>query len=635
MTLDRLVRAILARALPSRVATDAADDLLDDHRRVRVSRGSIRAAVFLIGEVLSLQFSFGSAAAARLLKSAVLWRRDAIHAMRSLRRRPWSTAGSIVMLAAGLAAVAASAGLATTLLFRPISSRYPDDVRRLGSVDLAGRTRLAFSEPELERIRDHLADAASLAVANLQPVVLRAGDSDTQTLAEVVGGRYFDIIGLAISAGRPLVAGDAAAGAPPVIVISDTLWRDRYGRDPGAVGATLQLNGRAFTVVGVTRNASTSSLLGGSVDAWITVAHADAMLDRDWRTNVERRWWTTILHVPPQEGGGAAARLDAALGRATAELAIQLPEAWRERRLTAIPGTLLTGSQRTAAITLSIVLGAFAALILAAAAANVSGLFLAAAAAERGRAAIQLAIGSGRSAVVRRHLIEGAMIGAGSGAVAMALYAWIRLRLAFVAVLPTLSLRLDLPLDAPLILSTVAAGALVGVLLALGPAVWLMRLDLAQTLRNGFGRPSGAGLSRSRRILVAAQVAISIALLAGATLFTRSMATLETLDVGFPRHGLIAMDFDLEPSAPSTSMLPALALDALVRTASIPGVTATAMANRAPIDSSTPRLTVALPGSRGPALDDVTMYRVTDRYFETVGLPIVRGRAFSAAETAR
>jgi hypothetical protein len=110
--------------------------------------------------------------------------------------------------------------------------------------------------------------------------------------------------------------------------------------------------------------------------------------------------------------------------------------------------------------------------------------------------------------------------------------------------------------------------------------------------------------------------------------------TLATLDVGFPRHGLVAMDFDLEPSA-SPSMLPALAREARERTAAVPGVVATAMASRAPIDSSTPRLAVALPGSKGRAIDEVTFYLVTERYFDTVGLPIVRGRAFSAAESAR
>jgi predicted permease len=653
MRVERVVRAVLARALPARVANDAADDLLDDLHRRRRSHGSLSAAMFLLREALSLVASFGGHAITRVLKSAVLWRRDAIHAMRSLRRRPWSTLGSMVMLAAGLTAVAAASGLAATLLFRPISSRYPGDVWRLASADVAGRVRLAFSEPELERIRDHIAGAATLAVSNLQPVVIRTGDTDIQTLAEVVGGRYFDITGLDVSVGRPLVEGDAAAGAAPVVVISDSLWRDRFGRDPGAVGATLRLNGRAFTIVGITKDASTSSLLGGSVDAWIALSHAGAMLDRDWRTNVERRWWMTIVHLTPGAGsrqpGAESPQLQAALDRATTELAAQLPEGWRERRLMVVPGTVITGGQRAAAATLSIVLGAFAVLILAAAAANVSGLFLAAAAAERARAAVQLAIGSGRGAIVRRHLMEGAMVGAAGGVVSIALYAWIRVQLAEVALLPTLSLRLDLPLDAQFILSTVAAGASVGVLLALGPALWLMRLDLAQTLRDGSG-PSVGGLSRPRRILVAAQVAISIGLLAGATLFARSMDTLATLDVGFPRHGLVAMDFDLEPSAPtsldtlgttlssvegSPSMLPALAREALERTAAVPGVVATAMANRAPIDSSTPRLAVGLPGSKGRAIDEVTFYLVTERYFDTVGLPIVRGRAFSAAESTR
>ncbi len=96
--------------------------------------------------------------------------------------------------------------------------------------------------------------------------------------------------------GRPLVDGDAAAGAPPVAVISEGLWRDHFGRDHSALGASIRLNGRAFTIVGITAGKSTSSFLGGSVDAWITLAHADAMLDRSWRTNPDNRWWTTLVH---------------------------------------------------------------------------------------------------------------------------------------------------------------------------------------------------------------------------------------------------------------------------------------------------------------------------------------------------
>ena len=117
-------------------------------------------------------------------------------------------------------------------------------------------------------------------------------------------------------------------------------------------------------------------------------------------------------------------------------------------------------------------------------------------------------------------------------------------------ILPTLSIRLDLPLDERVVMLTLASGLAVGALLAVGPALWSTRLDLAQTLRDGSRGTGGAvGLSRARRLLVAAQVAISLTLLVAAALFTRSVSALTAMEVGFPREGLIALDFDLEPAA--------------------------------------------------------------------------------------
>jgi putative ABC transport system permease protein len=632
MTIERLVRSMLAWSLPNRIAAEAADDLFEEHRRLRQTRGSITAAVFLVREATALVGAFLSAAISRFIRSLALVRRDLAHAVRAVMRRPGSTLGAMLMLAAGLAAVAASSGLASALLFRPISTRYPDEVRRLASSDRTGRTRLAFSEIELEQVRANLPDSATIATANLQPAVLRIGDTNFQMLAEVTGGRYFDAVGLGMAMGRPLLDADAAAGAPPLIVISERLWRRRFAHDPSVLGTDIRLNGRAFTIVGVTAGTNMSSLLGGSVDAWITLAHADAMLDRSWRTNPDNRWWTTFVRAD----ASSAAEVDAALERATAALAARLPDPWRDRLLITVAGTVLAGSQRGAAVTLSLVLTLFAALILVAAAANVGGLFLAAAAADRGRAAIQLAIGSGRLGILRRHLIEGGLIGAGAGAAALGLYAAVRIQLAEVALLPTLSLTIDLPFDLHVIAMTLSAGVLVGSLLALGPALWMTRLDVARTLRDGSGGScGGAGLPRARRILVTAQVGISITLLAGATLFARSLETLDTLDIGFPREGLIALDFDLEPSAPAVSMLPALAREALDRAQAVPGVVAAAMSNRAPIDSSTPGVSVQLPGSTAPPMDDVTFYFATERYFDTVGVPIVRGRGFTADEVSR
>jgi putative ABC transport system permease protein len=630
MTIERVVAGLLARLLPARVADEAAEDLLEDHRRVRTDRGVTVATIFLLRESLSLVASVAFAAVSRLGRSALFLRRDATHALRALTRRPWSSVAIILMLASGLAAVASASGLASTLLFRPISQTHPDRVRRLGASDRAGRTLLRFSEVELERVRVAVEGTAHLASVNIQPVVIRTGNSDTQTLAEVIGGRYFELVGLEVPLGRPLIDMDSAIGAAPVVVISDAAWRSRFDSNPSVLGTSVRLNGRAFTIVGVARSTGSDSFLGASVDAWIALAHADIVMNRNWRTNADDRFWTAIVSADPL----AAAQVDAALTRASSDLAQQLPNPWRDRRLVTLPGTVMAGSQRAAAVTVSILLTAFAILILVAAAANVSGLLLASAAAERGRAAILLALGSGRATILRRHLTSGAVLGVASGLVALALYVWVRQQLMHVALLPTLSLRLELPFDSRVIAVTLAAGMTTGVLLVLGPALWMTRLDVAQTLRDASGRASsGERLSRARRVLVAAQVAISVVLLAGATLFARSVSTMSTLDVGFPRQDLIAMDFDVEPSAPSAAALSALAREALESASAVPGVVAAAMSNRAPIDSSTPTVSVSLPGSIGRSLDDVTFYLATARYFETLQLPIVSGRAFTDDES--
>ncbi|MEO8682560.1 MAG: ABC transporter permease [Vicinamibacterales bacterium] len=614
------------------LAAEATADLFDDYRRLRATRGRGYAALWLAREAASLAATFLIAAITRAARLGALVRRDTSSAFRSLRRRPGTTAGATVMLAAGLAAVAVAAALATTLLFRPISARYGRDVQRIASVDLAGRTTMRFSEIELDHVRRPLAGTARVASVNLQPVVLRAGDADTQTLAEVVSGNYFDVVGVDIAIGRGLLDPDGRPGSPPVAVISNSLWSNRFGRQPSVLGTEIRLNGASFTVVGVATSLGSSTFLGASVEAWITTAHAGAMLNRDWRTNTADRFWTAIV----RSGFSDQPAVVAKLSQAAADLARDVPDPWRERRLVTLPGTVMAGSQRSAATSLAIILAGLSGLILAAAAANVGSLLLAGAVAERSRAAVLMAIGAGRATIIRRLLIEGALLGMGGGVAALAVYLWARQQFAEVALLPTLSLRLDLPFDASLVAITIASGLIAGVLLAIGPAVWSTRIDLAQTLRDGSNRIGGtSGISLARRNLVGAQVAISLTLLVGALLFSRSLSSLEALDVGFPREGLIAMDFDVEPSSPPANALPVLAREALARAAALPGVVAAAMSNRAPVDSSTPTVEVRRTGDTSRGLADVTFYLATQAYFDTVGVPVVQGRAFSADEADR
>jgi predicted permease len=201
-------------------------------------------------------------------------------------------------------------------------------------------------------------------------------------------------------------------------------------------------------------------------------------------------------------------------------------------------------------------------------------------------------------------------------------------RVSAIALLPTLSLRLQLPDPWALLPALVLAGTAAGVLVAVGPAVWTRRQLRTFRLHAG-GRGTGdRGVTRARRLLVAAQVAVALVLVIGAALFARSADRLSHADLGVDSTGLVALDFDIEPHEAAGQPPGFLAAEALRQTRGLPGVVAAAMANRAPVDSSTPTTTVA--GESTPARSiDVTVNTVTAGYFETVGTPLLAGRSFS------
>lgn len=624
--LPRIVVATLRYVVPRRQVDAVLVDLDDDYRRVRATRSPVAASRWLCREAASLVWAFAARSVSIMYGWRPVWARDLHLVMRGLRRSPLSTLGAAATLGAGVLAVLVTVGLSDALLFRHVSARHGEVVRRVAIVDSGGRPGYGLSYVELEQVRAHVVPGAPVSTANLQPVVLRANGTDLQTMAEVVDGGFFDLIGAPIVLGRGLVSADDRESAPPAVVLGETLWRRHYGADPAVVGSAVAVNGAPFTVVGVAALGGSASALGAGVDAWTPLAHGDSVLSAGWRTDVDARWFSVF--VLPR---GDVAEVDARLSLASRELARRQPEAWRTRVLRTEPGTVLTGGQRRSVTSLAWTLGALAVLILAAGIANVSGVLIARAAAAERHTAIHLSMGAGRASIVRRLLLEGAVLGLMSGGLAVALYAWVRRALAEVALLPTLSLRLDLPFDGVVVATAVVVSGGVGLLLAVGPAIWSARVDERAALGGGDARTvGGRSVSRARRALVSAQVCASLALVVGSTLFSRSLGALEAEDVGFPRRGLVAMDFDLAPAvSPERALL--LAQSALDQAAALPGVTTAAMANRAPVDQSTPVVDVRHRGAEA-TVGEVTLTRATAGYFDTIGLPLVAGRAFTAEE---
>jgi predicted permease len=616
----------LARlVIPARQVAHILADL-DEEYADRCGRSTIGARWWLTRETTSLLLTYAREAIVRPLPSSTIWLRDLRLVSRGLRRAPLASIGSSALLATGLVAILVTAALADALLLRTVSAAHRDTLRRIVAIDRQGQPLLRLSFVELEVIRHHLAGTGRVTAINMQPAVVRSRGAARQTMVEVVDREYFAAVGTPMALGRPILAADDRPGAPPVAVLSSPFWRERFAGAPDALGEIIAINGSAYTIVGVADALGSSTAFGASVDAWVPVAHADPILQRGWRTDLDSRWFVAFtlpaLPLPEVEGR---------LSTAASELARLHPDPWRERRLQTGPATVLTGRLRAAARVLAAVLTGLALLILAAAAASLGGVFVARAAAARRQVAIHLAIGAGRAAVVRRHLLEGAVLGLGGAMLALAMYAWLRQSLSEVALLPTLALRLDLRFDGPLALLVIGSGLIAGMVLSAGPALGSARLDTAGALRDGDGRTgSAAGLTRLRRGLVAAQVALTLTLVAGAVLFGRSLGALASADLGFDRARLVAMDFDLEPAGPPASALPQLAREALDRAAATPGIVAAAMSNRAPVDQSTPTVEVSTSDGRG--ITSVSFNLATGAYFETVGIPLVSGRVFTPEE---
>ncbi|MEZ5420762.1 MAG: ABC transporter permease [Vicinamibacterales bacterium] len=283
--LPRAVVAILSCLVPARSRRELLAELADDYHRAKAGRTRWSAAWWLWREAGSLGLAYTWAALVAPLGQVPVWRRDVRWVLRGMQRAPVATLGAAATLAAGLLAVLVTTGLTEPLLLRPVSPIHGALLRRVATADRNGRTGFSVSYVELEGIRRHLEGAATVSAVNLQPVLLRSGGTDSQSVVEVVDGSYFSLAGSPMVIGRALVASDDRPGAPPVVVIGEALWRRRFDADPGVLGRTVDLNRAAFSVVGVTSASASASAFGGAVDLWAPLAQGDALLGAGWRTD--------------------------------------------------------------------------------------------------------------------------------------------------------------------------------------------------------------------------------------------------------------------------------------------------------------------------------------------------------------
>lgn len=552
-------------------------------------------------------------------------RQDVRFAVRTLRRSPGFTATAVATLALAIAITTALVAVVDATLLRPLPFAGADRLVMLDGV--AGPERDVRGGSYLE-IRDWAELTNSFAAVSIQdaaPYNLADEAGSEQVTGEMVSPDYFTVLELRPHVGRVLDESDDIAGGAPVTVISHALWQRRYAGTRDILGQVVRIDGTSATVVGVLPPGFRG--LSMETDLWITLPPfmPRAVHERGGR------WLGALARLAP---GVTVATAQADLERAAEQLERRYPETNTDRSADVVPlrDSYLSGERalddtRTLLLTVT----AAVAMLLLIACVNVTNLQLARGLSRGGEVTVRYALGAGRPRIVRQLVTEAVVLAAGAGVLGIALAA-IATR-TIVALLPAdvLPPYAHVAVDARVVLVTLLIVATAGVLSGLVPALRSTRAGLSGGLR-GAGGGAGAGRrARLQRALVAAEVALALALMASAVLMIRSMQAQLAIDPGFDSRNIMVgrvMLLGDEYDAAARLRFAATVTEELAATADVAGV---ALTTDAPLRGSSSASMLRLPNEPD---HDVRYYRhaVTPSYFDVLGIEILRGRGFTAAD---
>lgn len=561
--------------------------------------------------------------------------RDVRLALRLLLRRPLVSGLAVLSLALGIGANTAVFSIVNALFFKSLPVSDPGTLVALYTVDERNPGLNPLSHlnwKDLREQRDVFADVTAYDWVSLS---LSTGGESELGSGQLVAGNYFSTLGVKAARGRLIAPeDDLTVGAHPVVVLSHAFWTRRLGGREDVIGSTLLLNAAPFTVIGVTPPAFTGVTVGLQPDVWAPMAmNRELHRDANWYEQRRGLFLFALARLAPGATPAGAQATAATLGQ---RLAREYPADNEGRTFRVVPfaqSTLPTGLREpalAAAGMLSVIVG----LVLLIACANVANLLLARAATRRKEIALRLALGAGRAALVRQLLTESLLLAlAGAlGGLLVALWA----RGAILGFLPSLPLpitvTLALDLDARVLGVTLVIALVTGLVAGLAPAWQLARPQLVEALKER----GGAELRIARRVslrslLVGAQVALAFVALAGAGLFVRSLAAAQRSDPGFDTEHLGLVSFDLTLQGYDDARGRLFADQALERVGALPGVERVTLAQTGPLGLGLLR-SVFPEGQEGGRGVLVQVNAVGPGYFETLSVPLVRGRAFGPAD---
>jgi predicted permease len=592
--------------------------------------------------------------------------RDLRFGGRLLRRSPGFTSIAVLSLGLGIGGTTAVFSLVNAIVLRTLPVPEPRQLHQARSSSPGREFGDIFPAPTFEHMRDALAARgagemfAATSVAGMQ---LQAdGEANgARGTVQLVSGEYFPALRQQAQFGRLLEPSDnRAVGAHPVAVISDGLWRRRFGASPDVVGRPLTINGTSFAVIGVTRPHFFGTTLSlRSPDVWIpymmqpvvrysqNASNSNSADPRQpWPPQPEMSWLNVFARVPDHAKGTTEAVSTTVFQRDNEAVLPQDATAddragVRLQRVAFIDASTGLSSLRSSVAQPLYVLLAMVGVLLAISCGNVAGLLVSRAAGRAREMAIRQSIGAGRMRLVRQLLAESVLLAVAGGLLGITFAVWARDALLGLMVNLGSSSTLDLntALDGRVLAFSLAVSALTGLGCGVLPALRGTRVPVAEALKHE-GRGSVVEGGRTGMLigktLVAAQMAFCLLLLVVAGLFTRSFRALTQNDIGFDRGHVLTARVDVRGAGYSPEERQALYRRLVESLQAIPGVEAASMSANGPLGGSQRISSLSVEGhTTGPNQQIRTNQEtVTDRYFETMGLRILEGRGFRPEDRA-
>ena len=555
--------------------------------------------------------------------------RDSRHGIRLLARTPVFTAAAIVSLALGIGANTAIFSLVDAVILRMMPVHEPGRLVQFGS-DLSYPLFRQFGQ-ELHCFTDMFAQSS---FSTGRHDVVFDGEPEVVN-AEVVSGNYYSVLGVSAFAGRTFDP-EIDRNPAPVAVISHAYWKRRFGSDPGVIGRSFRWNGRGFTIIGVTPPEFHGVVPGTLPDVTLPLSMAGEILDGPaWLTSDSRFWLEVMGRLRPGYTiERAQAEVATIYSRVTqAEAEHSRGNEFRRQRILAqrmpleASGNGFDFLRFRFAEPLRLLMG-IVALILLIACANLANLLLGRATTRRREVAVRLAMGAGRGRILRQMLAEGMLLAAAAGVLGVLLAWWSANALVVMMSNGGERIALNLRPDLRILAFAVSISAAACLLFSLAPAIQATRQGIQPVLAEA---RLGARW-RWGRGLIAAQVAISVLLVIGASLFGRTLLRLYSLETGFHREDVILISVKTDRASLQGHALRGSILESL---RSMAGV-ASASFEMSPLSYKGWEASAIVEGyTNGPnETDQVHVSFVAEDYFRTLRTPVISGREFSERDSA-